>query len=138
MDSASGRPDERVNLIVPRDPTFIASVRLTVAGVALRAGLSFEVIEDLKIIVAEACTFCIADGHNAGRLRITFDVRADSFVVTVADQHFQMARFPDSSRALPQDGITDELFIIRGLTDEFVCQPAPEGGVFLRMTKRIR
>ncbi len=108
------------------------------AGVALRAGLSFEVIEDLKIMVAEACTYCIADGGNAGRLRIAFEATPDCFVVIVTDPHFHMARLGDGGVSLQEDRIVDELAIIRGLADEFEYHPALGGGLLLRMTKRIR
>jgi len=137
-DPASGWPEGRVNLNVPKDPTFIAAARLTAAGVGLRAGLSFEVIEDLKIIVAEACTFCIADGGTAGRLRIAFEARPDCFVVTVTDPHFRMARLGDGGVSLSEDRIVDELAIIRGLAEEFECHAALGGGLLLRMTKRTR
>lgn len=38
-----------VSLSLPKDPALIAAVRLTVAGVALQAGLNFETCEDLEI-----------------------------------------------------------------------------------------
>lgn len=127
-----------VTLNLPKDPSLIAAARLTAAGVAFRAGLSFDTIEDLKIIVAEACTYCMTRGGPmpSGRLRITFELYPNSFVVLVADPEFRFVSW-QRTRSSTVAGTADELFIIRGLADELEYRASPASGLVLRITKSI-
>ncbi len=50
-----------INLIIPAKPEYVLTVRLAVAGIATRAGLDVESIEDLKVCVAEGCILLIGE-----------------------------------------------------------------------------
>ncbi len=133
----NGRRVGRIKLSLPKDPAFIAAVRLTVAGVALHAGLTFETIEDLKIIAAEACTYCMTRGANPGRLSVTLEARPGAFVIAVSDPHFQPTSAATGS-SLVEDQGADELFLLRGLADELEYRTNSGTGLFLRIVKNTR
>jgi anti-sigma regulatory factor (Ser/Thr protein kinase) len=123
-----------VTMSLPKDPALLSAVRLTVAGVALQAGLSLETIEDLKVIAAEACTYCMVRGPKKdGRLRIVLEPRTDLFVVEVSDSSFLS---PPEHRhsGWNEDGSADELYIIRALAEELEYQLDPQFGLRLRMS----
>jgi anti-sigma regulatory factor (Ser/Thr protein kinase) len=123
-----------VSMSLPKDPALLSAVRLTVAGVALQAGLSLETIEDLKVIAAEACTYCMVRGlKKDGRLRIVLEPRTDRFVVEVSDSSFlSPPERPQSG--WNEDDSTDELYIICALAEELEYQLDPQFGLRLRMS----
>jgi serine/threonine-protein kinase RsbW len=125
---------DRVSLTLPKNEAFISAARLTAAGIGMRAGLSYEIIEDLKIIVTEACTYCITRGRNPGRLHVVLDIASGSVIVTVSDPGFEPAAHVPPKRVLGE-WEPDELFIIRNLADELIYRVTPGGGLKLRMTK---
>lgn len=66
-----------INLTIPAKPEYVLTVRLAVAGIATRAGLDVESIEDLKVCVAEGCILLIGEDKTVEDERIdisfTFD-----------------------------------------------------------------
>lgn len=129
----SERVSSPVSLSIPKDPALVAAVRLAAAGVGLRAGLTFESIEDVKIIVAEACTYCMRCSDPAGRIRITFEIHPKAFVILVADPLFRFSASQNWNGAAL--GSPDELFIIRGLADELEYRTRVGNGLVMRITK---
>jgi anti-sigma regulatory factor (Ser/Thr protein kinase) len=68
---ASGPPmDCVVELEIPARPEFVGIARMTVGALAgIRPGLAYERIDDLRIVVSEACTSAIeALGREGGLL----------------------------------------------------------------------
>ncbi|HXW50990.1 MAG TPA: ATP-binding protein [Candidatus Acidoferrales bacterium] len=127
---------DRISLTLPKSDAFISAVRLTVAGIGMRAGLSFETIEDLKIIVSEACTYCTRRGGSAGKLHVGLEIGRGRVVVSISDSGFVLA--PTSApKRLPGEYEPDELFIIRNLADEFNHRLTPGRGLKLRITKSV-
>jgi anti-sigma regulatory factor (Ser/Thr protein kinase) len=126
-----------VSMSLPKDPALLSAVRLTVAGVALHAGLSIEEIEDLKVIAAEACTYCIRRGLTRdGRLRVVLEPLHDRFVIEVSDPSFMSAPFTEHPPAWTEDGLADELYIIRALAEELEYRLDHESGLRLLTSKR--
>ena len=60
---------DMVELRIPPDPKYIAVVRLTVAGVASRAGMSVDDVDDLKVAVCETYTNVIDHAFEGVRPR---------------------------------------------------------------------
>jgi serine/threonine-protein kinase RsbW len=127
---------DRISLTLPKNEAFISAVRLMTAGIGMRAGLSYETIEDLRILVTEACTYCIQRGRNDGRLHVALDIGRGAVVVSVSDPGFEPA---SSVAPTPVMGEyePDELFIIRNLADELLYRMTPGGGLKLRITKGV-
>ncbi len=58
--------DRVVELEIPARPEFVAIARMAVGALAgVRPGLAYERIDDLRIVVSEACTSAI-EGLDAG------------------------------------------------------------------------
>lgn len=56
-----------VQLTVPADPAYVAVVRTAAAGLAARADLTLDRIEDLRIAVDEACALLLSGPRTDGR-----------------------------------------------------------------------
>ena len=60
-----------IRLQFPARPDYILAVRLAVSAVAERVGFDIEVIEDLKVASAEACTLLLSAGAQQIDLSLT-------------------------------------------------------------------
>ncbi len=59
---AAAPVQDRVELSVPADPAYLAVLRTATAGLAARADMTIDEIEDLRIAVDEACALVLGDG----------------------------------------------------------------------------
>jgi len=68
-----------INLSIPAKPEYVLTVRLAVAGIATRAGLDIECIEDLKACVAEGCILLIGEeeAKDNEKIDIIFSIEDD-------------------------------------------------------------
>ena len=63
--------DRIVELEIPARPEFVGIARMTVGALAgIRPGLAYERIDDLRIVVSEACTSAIEGLEDDGVLRL--------------------------------------------------------------------
>ena len=72
-----------IELSLPASRDMMLVVRLAASGVVARAGLTLDVLEDVKMAVEEACLFLVAQS-GAERLRLTFDPKPGEFSVRIA------------------------------------------------------
>ena len=81
---------EVVQLEIPARPQFVGIARMAVAALAgLRTGFSFERIDDLRLVVSEACTAAIEklDAEDAPadvRLRLRCEDDPDSLTIVIS------------------------------------------------------
>ncbi|MFK7696288.1 anti-sigma B factor RsbW [Paenibacillus sp. HJGM_3] len=78
-----------VSLSIPAQAAYLDIVRLTLYGIAVKAGFSFEDIEDMKVAVAEACNNAILhayEGRNAGLVELKFELEDGRIVIHVKDE----------------------------------------------------
>ena len=127
-----------VGLELPKNAAWVGVARLAAAGIAYRAGMTYDAIEDVKIIVAEAVSYCIQHGRPGGRLGISFKADTRSLTVEVHDPDFPTAS--DSTRK--RERWTDRAFIdglelIRGLADQVEYIATPGDGLTLRIRRGI-
>lgn len=133
---------DMVELRVPPDPKYIATVRLLVAGVASRTGLTVEDVDDLKVAVCEVFTNTI-DHAFAGRPARPVTVRmapgATELRIEVEDEGVgfdpgdrSFAGEPD----LSGDGGLG-LYLVHRYMDEVRIESAPGSGTRVIMTKRL-
>ena len=135
---------QQVTLTLPRDPRYVATVRLTLAGVATRMGFDYQAIEDMKVAVSEACTNAIehaapvlAEGEDA--ITVSFVEHPHSLEVRVADRGpgFDATdeRLWERKDMPAENGLG--LFLIRSLVDEVSLQKGKTAGMIVRMVKRL-
>lgn len=118
----------QVSLSLPGAPEYVSIARLTAAGVATRAGLAVDAVEDLRIAVDELC-FVLLDGSTGtGSVELTFTIGPDE--VTVDGHHHG-----DSTEGATQ---VPELSrqILAAVTDSFETVLS-NGHRSFRLTKRI-
>lgn len=145
--------DSRVEMKIPANAEWVRVVRLATAGVAGRAGFSYDDVEDIKLAVAEACNNAIL--HSTGP---TLDSQADSPEVTIAwellDDGLRIS-VSDTGRldqplalkrrsALPTDTVLEQLpesglglLLIESLMDEVEHESGPHADTTIHMTKRL-
>jgi serine/threonine-protein kinase RsbW len=99
---------DRIELVLPARPEYIAVARLATAGVAGRMAFGFDDIEDLKIAVGEACTAAILAGGPS--IHLVYEVAADRLTIRLTH---------DGTRPEPATDQADlGAFLIQCLVDE--------------------
>lgn len=73
-----------VELNVAADPSMMLVVRLTTAGVLARAGLTMDIVDNLKMATEEACNCLIGQTNPPKKLNLRFDCTDDRLTVTAA------------------------------------------------------
>src|SRR5438046_2645076 len=68
-DRPAGQMERVVELEIPARPEFVGIARMAVGALAgIRPGLAYERIDDLRIVVSEACTSAIEALDHIGSL----------------------------------------------------------------------
>ena len=75
---------DSVEVRVPADGAYIATLRLTAASLAARCDLTIDDIEDLRLAVDEACALLLPHAAPDTRLEATFVVRPGELSVTAS------------------------------------------------------
>jgi serine/threonine-protein kinase RsbW len=118
--------DNAVEVILPLDTHYIATLRLLTASIAADAGFSVDEIDDVRLAISEVWSI-MADGDADGRISTTFTNRANLLVVTMQLRPAST----DSSAASPL--ALDELgrSILDSVVDSYVIS-----GCDVTITKR--
>ncbi|MFQ6132543.1 MAG: ATP-binding protein [Armatimonadota bacterium] len=134
---------EMVELILPATNRYLQVARLTVSGVASRAGLTIEDIEAMKLAVGEACTNAVEHAYASQPgetcLRIRCGVQGREFVVEVTDEgkgfDLEAVDLDTETPPAPEAGLG--FFLIRSSVDRLDVDSAPGGGTKVIMAKRL-
>jgi serine/threonine-protein kinase RsbW len=116
--------DRVVELEIPARPEFVGIARMAVGALAgIRPGLAYERIDDLRIVVSEACTSAIEGVEEGSSLRLrcvdgpkTLEVRIEA-----PGGAFEGA-FPSTAEPDPDDNF--RISLIRALVDDAELQTA--------------
>lgn len=143
------RPSEDaavVTLTIPCAPEYVGTARLTILGVASRMGFSYDLIEDIRLAVGEACTNAIE--RNGGRngqggdatLTIRSHVEASHLVIEVEDQVSGAAATATDVEAPAGtiDGMNSQelgALLMEILVDEVSVESLAGGGTRVRLVK---
>ena len=127
---------EVVELEIPARAEFVGIARMAVSALAgVRPGLQYERVDDLRIVVSEACTSAIeAAADQAGRVTVRCFDSADQLEVRIeaAAGAFDSAVAPGGPGAPPEADATrgsDEfrISLIRSLVDDVEVRPSAVG-----------
>jgi serine/threonine-protein kinase RsbW len=129
-----------VEIEIPALPEFVGIARMAVAALAgVRPGLDYDRVDDLRIVVSEACTSAIeafgAPAAEAARLRLRCQDGPDRLEVAIAGP----AGAFDSTVG-EQNGADDVGFrisLIRALVDEADVQPTATGSELRLIVYRL-
>ena len=113
--------DRVVELEIPARPEFVGIARMAVGALAgIRPGLAYERIDDLRIVVSEACTSAIEGLEDGGSLRLrcvdgpkTLEIRIEA-----PEAAFEGA-FPGTEPSTePEPDDNFRISLIRALVDD--------------------
>lgn len=118
-----------IGLTIPAQAEYLDIVRLTLYGVASKAGFSFEDIEDMKVAVAEACNNAILHAYEhgqSGSVDIQFEQQDGFLQITVKDEgnSFHYVQTDSEAVALHHKSISEAavgglgLFLMQALMDD--------------------
>jgi serine/threonine-protein kinase RsbW len=131
-----------VRLRIPARAEHIALARLALSGLADIAGLSEELLADLKLALTEAVSNSVRHAYSEGSgfVSIAYEIRSHILAVEVVDdgEGFDPERPPAlEGEELTEGGLGIE--IIKTIADEFELQSqAGARGSRLRFAKRLQ
>jgi serine/threonine-protein kinase RsbW len=145
MKQPDAEPLLPVGLTIPADARWLTVVRLTVSGVAARAGASYEDVDDIKVAVSEACTNAIDHAfRNAEGAPPTICIQCypleAAIRIEVLDEGCGFD--PAAAGILSQPADPDKqgglgLYLIHKLMHETEVVSRPGGGTKVVMVKRF-
>lgn len=122
--------NDQVHLTIPASAEYAMVARLTAAGIASRLGLTYDEVEDLRVIVAEVCRLLLgsSNGVGGGTLTLTY---------SVSDSEFAIDGTADASRP-PLEPEEDDLSIslLEALADAHSID-TDSGAPRVRVVKRL-
>ncbi|WP_139995713.1 anti-sigma B factor RsbW [Paenibacillus paridis] len=117
-----------IRLTIPARAEFIDVVRLTLFGIANKAGFSYEEIEDMKVAVTEACTNVVLHAYSnaqPGVVDIRFEIEEKGISIRIKDEGTSFKYEPASKSASLHDKELNEisagglgLFMMHALMDK--------------------
>ncbi|MGC9319489.1 MAG: ATP-binding protein [Armatimonadota bacterium] len=138
------RDANTVELVLPSKPEYLLVARLATSGVGLRAGLTVDDIDDLKVAVAEACTNVIShafdDDVPPERRTINLRMITGKGELTVEVEDEGVGFDPKALQRAQRNGLEGEgglgFGLMTELTDSLTVESAPGSGTRVIMVKR--
>jgi serine/threonine-protein kinase RsbW len=125
-----------VQLRIPARAEWVAVARLAAAAVGSRMRLSVDEIDDLKLVIAEACTSCIQRTEGVENIDIRWDISPIELRITIAaDGRGPKLESVKEAADSKVDGLG--VFLIQALMDDVAYDVDPQHGARLVMTKRV-
>ena len=119
-----------VELEIPARPEFVGIARMTVGALAgIRPGLAYERIDDLRIVVSEACTSAIeALGHRGAlSLRCIDGPKTLEVRIAAPGAAFESAIPATETVESEADPDSFRISLIRALVDDAELRTTPGG-----------
>lgn len=74
---------DRIELLLPASRDLMLVVRLATSGVVARAGLTIDVLDDVKMAVEEACMYMMTQASESARLKLQFGLGESAIEVGI-------------------------------------------------------
>ena len=136
-----GESAPQLELEFPAKPEYVRTARHAAAALARVQGLPENMIDDLKLVVSEACTQAVAASASTddrGPVRLVVSEVGGEVAAEVLDHGLTRDRMrtsgpwsPTMPEVSPDVGLS--LPLIRGLVDDLQVQPREGGGTRVRM-----
>jgi serine/threonine-protein kinase RsbW len=96
MSTSDAGPDgDVVDVRVPANGAYVATLRLTAASLGARCDLTIDDIEDLRLAVDEACALLLPHAQQRSMMHARFELASGQLAVTTT------VEAPDASVASP-------------------------------------
>jgi serine/threonine-protein kinase RsbW len=95
MSPETGPDGDVVDVQVPADGAYVATLRLTAASLAARCDLTIDDIEDLRLAVDEACALLLPHARAGSALQSRFDLNRGTLAVTTSVEAADAGAGPD-------------------------------------------
>ncbi|MBM7634443.1 anti-sigma B factor RsbW [Geomicrobium sediminis] len=137
--------NDSIEMSVPAKAEYIGILRLTASGIANRVGYSYDVIEDIKVSMAEACTNVVDHAYKdgSGDIKVKFDLCNDYLQIQVSDEGTEKKTLAKSNGPVDANKPIEELqegglglFLIETLMDE--VEITQDNGVTITMKKFVQ
>lgn len=112
-----GAETDVISLTIPASLRFVRLVRIGVASIARRKGLSVRAIDDLRLAVDETFSLLLADADHPGYVDITFEVDAHELLV-IAQQ-----RLSSGPTIVPEESAARFDVVMSDLVTRFESNP---------------
>lgn len=111
--------EEVTSFIIPADPKYAQSLRLLAGGLAHTADLSFDEVEDAKMIAAEAFVYALSTEQDS--VVINFTIDEGTFQMTFSLGKARKDASKETFSVAGQDFTTPEFarVVMDSLTDSF-------------------
>jgi hypothetical protein len=101
-------PGDQIRLVLPSQPDYGRLARIAASSIALRQGMSFTEIEDLRIAVDETIILLLLPGDATGEITLEFTVEPDSIVIDASTTAGNGHVWPDAEAHTRFDAIVSE------------------------------
>jgi len=129
---------ERIELRIPRRAEFVRLARMTTCSLAAQLDFTYDVMKDIELAVAEACTNAVEHvvDESCDEVLVRFIVDGQQLVVEVVDrgQGFDPSAAEGGGPGDDRGGGLG-LSVIRAVMDEVDIKCAPGTGTCVRMIK---
>jgi serine/threonine-protein kinase RsbW len=127
-----------LSLRLPRDPATVTLARDLAGGVLRRLGVTSACVDDVRLVVSEACTNAVKYAVTADdyQVRIAVDDRRCTIEVVDSGQGFDLRAVSDEMPA-PDAPSGRGVALMRYLTDELEVRSDPAHGTSVRMAKLL-
>lgn len=102
---------DSITMSIPNKPEYVSVIRLTTSALANKIGFNIEEIDDIKVAIAEACTFILHNETENENFNIEYNLYDSKISITVRgnNSNAKLNEFKENELGL---------FIIKSLMDE--------------------
>lgn len=128
---------ETIKMEISANPDFVSIIRLTTSGIANKIGFSIDDIEDMKVVVSEACTNAIKHSED-NKVSITYTILENGLDIEIKDngKGYDVKSIATPDLTQPKESGLG-LFIIQTLMDDVKIESKDNQGTIIKMTKYL-
>lgn len=111
MEPTEVTSGDTIRLVLPAEPGYGRIARIAASSLALRLGLSFAAIEDLRLAIDEAVILLLRPG-TAGEITIEFGVARDRLTIDADTSSEGPATFEPEAQARFEEIVGDTVDVV--------------------------